>query len=183
MPAVGAIVFRDDAVLLVKRGNDPNQGRWSVPGGALETGETVEAATVRETLEETRVEVRPVRVFDVRDFIEFEGARVRGHYPLIDLLCEYVLGIRSPPRTRRTPDSSRSASWGSTTLPPRPSRSFTPRRLDERPSANPIVPDRIKRAPPNIVDIFIAARNAWEPWVFRARLRLACRSRIGRASS
>jgi len=96
VPAVGAIVFRDGAVLLVKRGAAPNKGLWSFPGGALETGETVEAAAVRETLEETRVDVRPVRVLDVRDFIQFEGKKVRWHYVLIDVLCEYVGGNPFP---------------------------------------------------------------------------------------
>jgi len=96
VPAVGTIVFRDGAVLLVKRGAEPNKGLWSFPGGALETGETVEAAAVRETLEETRVDVRPVRVLDVRDFIQFEGKEVRWHYVLIDVLCEYVRGDPFP---------------------------------------------------------------------------------------
>lgn len=96
MPAVGAVVFRDGAVLLVKRGAEPNKGLWSFPGGALETGETVEAAAVRETLEETRVDGRPVRVLDVRDFIQFEGNQVRWHYVLIDVLCEYVRGDPFP---------------------------------------------------------------------------------------
>ncbi|HVG37472.1 MAG TPA: NUDIX hydrolase [Thermoplasmata archaeon] len=96
MPAVGAIVFRDGAVLLVKRGAEPNHGRWSLPGGSLETGETVEAAAVRETREETTVEVRPLRVLDVRDFIERKDGRVRWHYVLIDVLCEYVQGDPFP---------------------------------------------------------------------------------------
>jgi len=55
VPAVGAIVFRDGAVLLVKRGQEPNRGRWSVPGGTLEAGETVEQGAARETLEETGI--------------------------------------------------------------------------------------------------------------------------------
>ncbi len=96
MTAVGAVVFRDGAVLLVKRGAEPNQGRWSLPGGSLETGETVEAAAVRETREETGVEVRPLRVLDVRDFIERKDGRVRWHYVLIDILCEYVKGDPFP---------------------------------------------------------------------------------------
>jgi len=96
VPAVGAIVFRDGAVLLVKRGAEPNKGRWSLPGGALEVGETVEAAAVRETLEETRVDMRSVRVFDVRDFIQLEGTKVRWHYVLIDVLCEYIGGDPFP---------------------------------------------------------------------------------------
>jgi len=96
VPAVGAIVFRDGAVLLVKRGAEPNKGRWSLPGGALEIGETVEAAAVRETLEETRVDVRTLRVFDVRDFIHLEGTQVRWHYVLIDVLCEFIGGSPFP---------------------------------------------------------------------------------------
>ncbi len=96
MPAVGAVVFRDGAVFLVKRGADPNRGRWSLPGGALETGETVEAAAVRETREETGVDVRPVRVVDVRDFIERKAGQVRWHYVLIDVLCEYLRGDPFP---------------------------------------------------------------------------------------
>ena len=96
VPAVGALVFRDGAVLLVKRGAEPNRDRWSLPGGALETGETVEAAVVRETREETGVDVRPLRVLDVRDFIERKDSRVRWHYVLIDVLCEYVRGDPFP---------------------------------------------------------------------------------------
>src|SRR5437899_5667698 len=96
VPAVGAIVFRDGAWLLVKRCAVPSKGRWSLPGGALEIGETVEAAAVRETLEETAVDVRSVRVFDVRDFIQLEGTKVRWHYVLIDVLCEHIGGEPFP---------------------------------------------------------------------------------------
>lgn len=92
VPAVGAIVFRGSASLLVKRGTEPGRGRWSLPGGALEVGETVEQAVVRETLEETGVVVRPIRVLYVRDFIEKRGERIRWHYVLIDILCAYERG-------------------------------------------------------------------------------------------
>jgi 8-oxo-dGTP diphosphatase len=96
VPAVGAIVFRDRGILLVKRGAEPNAGRWSLPGGVLEKGETVESAVVRETFEETRVRVRPLRVFDVSDFIRSEARRIRWHYVLLDVLCEYVDGEPVP---------------------------------------------------------------------------------------
>jgi len=96
VPAVGAIVFRDGAVLLVKRGAEPNRGRWSLPGGSLEIGETVEAGAVRETREETGVDVQPLRVLDVRNFIERKDGEVRWHYVLIDVLCEYVRGDPFP---------------------------------------------------------------------------------------
>lgn len=97
VPAVGAVVFRGSDVLLVKRGSEPNRGRWSVPGGALEAGETVEAAAVREVREETGLEVRAIRVADVRDLIERDAdGRVRWHYVLIDVLCDYVRGEPRP---------------------------------------------------------------------------------------
>jgi len=96
VPAVGAIVFRDGAVLLVKRGAEPNRGRWSLPGGSLEIGETVEAGAVRETREETGVDVQPLRVLDVRNFIERKDGEVRWHYVLIDVVCEYLRGDPFP---------------------------------------------------------------------------------------
>src|SRR5438876_8446069 len=92
VPAVGAIVFRGSQVLLVRRRDPPSQGRWSIPGGAVEVGETVEQAVVRETREETAVEVRPREVVAVADFIEKEGARIRWHYVLVDLLCVHIRG-------------------------------------------------------------------------------------------
>ncbi len=97
VPAVAALVFRDGSVLLVKRRDEPNRGRWSPPGGSLELGETVEEAAARETLEETGVTVRPVRVVDVRDFLDKDvDGRVRWHYVLMNVLCDYVSGEPYP---------------------------------------------------------------------------------------
>jgi len=96
VPAVGAIVFRKGEVLLVKRGDQPDVGQWSIPGGLLEIGETVESAAVRETLEETRVRVQPIRLLDVSDFIRSQDGRIRWHFVLIDLLCDYVEGDPFP---------------------------------------------------------------------------------------
>jgi len=97
VPAVAALVFRDGSVLLVKRRDEPNRGRWSPPGGSLELGETVEEAAARETLEETGVTVRPVRVVDVRDFLDKDAdGRVRWHYVLMNVLCDYVSGEPYP---------------------------------------------------------------------------------------
>lgn len=97
MPAVGAIVFRDGSVLLVKRGRDPNRSRWSIPGGSLEVGETVEVAAARETREETGVEVRPLRTVEVMEYVESDASgRTRWHYVLLDVLCEYIEGEPEP---------------------------------------------------------------------------------------
>ncbi|HYS72696.1 MAG TPA: NUDIX hydrolase [Thermoplasmata archaeon] len=96
VPAVGALVFRGEEVLLVKRGTEPNKGLWSIPGGVLEVGETVEEAAVRETREETNVLVRPRNVFGVSDYIERDRSAVRWHYVLIDVLCDYVSGEPFP---------------------------------------------------------------------------------------
>ena len=75
-------------VVLVKRRFEPLAGEWSLPGGKVEAGETLEAATAREIVEETGlvVEVGPlVEVLD-RIFRDDDG-RVRFHYVLIDYLC------------------------------------------------------------------------------------------------
>lgn len=97
MPAAAGVVFRGSDVLLVKRGGPPHQGRWSIPGGSVEEGETVQAAVAREVVEETGVRVRPTRVVLVHDLIERDSAgRVRFHYAIADILCEYLEGDPMP---------------------------------------------------------------------------------------
>lgn len=63
--AASAILFRERFVLLVERGTGPNAGRWSLPGGHVETGETAEAAARREVREETGIEAGELRMLDV----------------------------------------------------------------------------------------------------------------------
>jgi ADP-ribose pyrophosphatase YjhB (NUDIX family) len=91
-PRVGvlAIARRGDRLLLVRRRNPPDAGKWGFPGGALELGETVAAAAVRELREETGVEADPSGVLDVVDFIEGDAeGRVRFHYALIAVLLDW----------------------------------------------------------------------------------------------
>ncbi len=90
---VGGVVFAGDRVVLVRRRQEPLAGQWSLPGGTVELGETLEAAVAREIREETglAVEVGPVvEVFD-RILVD-ERRRVRFHYVLIDYLCRAAGG-------------------------------------------------------------------------------------------
>jgi len=85
---VGGIIFRADRVLLIKRGKEPNIGQWSIPGGAVHLGETLEQAAIRELREETHLEVEVLGLVKVleRIFHDAEG-RVAYHYVLVDFLC------------------------------------------------------------------------------------------------
>ena len=90
---VGGVVVRAGAVLLVERAAEPLKGRWTLPGGVVELGETLEAALVRELREETGLEVRVLELVEALDRITPDDAqRVRYHYILLDYLCESVAG-------------------------------------------------------------------------------------------
>lgn len=85
---IGAIIIEAGRVLLIKRGQPPLLGEWSIPGGMLELGETVREAAVREAQEETGLTVEPGELLGVFDrVIRDEQGRVRYHYVLIDFLC------------------------------------------------------------------------------------------------
>jgi 8-oxo-dGTP diphosphatase len=92
---VGAVVIDGARVLLVRRGQEPLKGEWSLPGGALELGETLQQGVVREVLEETGLEVVPGRIVEVFDRITLEEStgRVRYHYVLVDFVCRVAGGI------------------------------------------------------------------------------------------
>ena len=90
---VGAVVFNDGKVLLIERGKEPLKGWWTVPGGLVETGERLEAAVRRETLEETGLSVKPVAVAAVFQHItpDAEG-RTEFHHVIVDYLCDLEAG-------------------------------------------------------------------------------------------
>jgi 8-oxo-dGTP diphosphatase len=94
---VGAILFQEESVLLIKRGREPARGQWSIPGGVVDLGETLQAAVAREALEETHLEVEPLALVKVLDriFRDKEG-RVAYHYVLVDFLCRYKGGEVRP---------------------------------------------------------------------------------------
>ncbi len=93
MLGVGALIFDCGRVLLVQRGNEPLKGWWSLPGGAVETGERLEAAVLREVLEETNLVVKIVcfgEIFE-RLMLDADG-KTEYHYVLLDYVCEVVGG-------------------------------------------------------------------------------------------
>ena len=95
--AVGAIVFKNGHVLLVRRGQAPAEGLWAIPGGSVKLGETLQTAAEREIHEETglRIHARePVYTFEsiVRD----DDGRIRFHYVIIDLVADYIEGEPHP---------------------------------------------------------------------------------------
>ena len=95
--AVGAIVFKDGHVLLVRRGKPPAEDCWAIPGGSVEIGETLQQAAQREIWEETGVGIRardPVFTFDIIER-DLQGS-VRFHYVVVDLLADYVEGNPRP---------------------------------------------------------------------------------------
>ena len=88
MVGVGAVIVDGDRVLLVRRGHAPLKGEWSLPGGAVELGETLEAALTREILEETSLHVRVEQLVDVVDRIHYTpDGRIEYHYVVVDYLC------------------------------------------------------------------------------------------------
>ena len=85
---VGAVIVKDNRVLLIRRGQAPLLGEWSLPGGVLECGETLREATTREAREETGLVVETDVLLGVYErVIRTDDGRVRYHYVLIDFLC------------------------------------------------------------------------------------------------
>ena len=82
---IGAVIVLDGKVVLIKRGSEPLKGQWSLPGGGVEVGETLEECVVREMREETGLDVEVGPVIEVFDRITCDPqGRVQYHYVLVD---------------------------------------------------------------------------------------------------
>lgn len=107
---MGALIFRQGArrgpILLVERGGEPLKGYWSLPGGLVESGETLDQAVRREILEETGLEIEPVEMFGVFERLMRDGrGRAEYHYLLLDYICRVTGG------TLRAGDDVASVAW------------------------------------------------------------------------
>jgi ADP-ribose pyrophosphatase YjhB (NUDIX family) len=90
---VGVVVFKDDRVLLIRRGKPPRAGQWSLPGGRQRLGERVAQAAAREVAEEAGIEIDVGGLVDVVDSITRDAAgAVEYHYTLVDVLAEWRSG-------------------------------------------------------------------------------------------
>lgn len=86
--------------LLIRRGSEPLRGQWSIPGGTLELGESLQEGVVRELCEETGLEVRVLELIEVFDRLYFDEGmdatadkrRPRFHFVIVDYLCERIGG-------------------------------------------------------------------------------------------
>lgn len=104
---VGGVVILDGRALIIRRGSEPLKGQWSIPGGTLELGETLEEAVCRELREETALDVRVLELIEVFERIfpdprENAGAdnaqppRPQYHFVIVDYLCEAISGRPCP---------------------------------------------------------------------------------------
>ena len=82
---VGAVILNDGKILLEKRKNEPSKGKWTIPGGLVDLGECIERAVIRETKEETCLDVADPCLLDVVDNVDLdEHGKVKYHFVIVD---------------------------------------------------------------------------------------------------
>jgi len=91
---IGALIICDGKILLEKRKSEPGRGKWSIPGGLVELGESTEQTVIREVKEETGLEVENPELFDVVDNVELdEDGRIKYHFVMVDYFVKLKGGV------------------------------------------------------------------------------------------
>jgi 8-oxo-dGTP diphosphatase len=90
---IGAVIIQEGMIALIKRGNEPSKGKWTIPGGLVELGESLEASVIRETKEEVCLDVDTPILIGVVDNVDLdEQGKVKYHYVIIDYLVHVIAG-------------------------------------------------------------------------------------------
>ena len=88
--SAGAVIFREESVLLVKRAHEPAKGLWSIPGGVIQVGEYVRDGLIREVLEETGVRIELGELVQIVErIVNDDNGKIAFHYVILDYLGEY----------------------------------------------------------------------------------------------
>ncbi len=91
--SAGGIIMIDGKVLIIKRKAEPDAGKWSIPGGAINVGEKIRDGLRREIFEETALEVKVENLIDIAEKIfRDNNGKIIYHYVILDYLCKYVSG-------------------------------------------------------------------------------------------
>ena len=91
--AVSAAIFRDGRVLIVRRAEPPAQGLYTLPGGGVELGETLEQAVIREVREETALDIEPLTLAGYRQMIARDAAgEVERHFVILPFAARFIGG-------------------------------------------------------------------------------------------
>lgn len=90
---IGVVIVKEDKMVLIKRGNEPGKGKWSIPGGIVELGEHIQQTVIREAKEETCLDVTDPHLIDVVDTVDLdETGKVKYQYVIVDYLVKVVGG-------------------------------------------------------------------------------------------
>ena len=90
---IGIVIVKDNKIVLIKRGNEPAKGKWTIPGGLVELGESIEMAVIREAKEETLLDVEDPKLIDVVSQVEVDlQGKIKNHHVVIDYLVRVVSG-------------------------------------------------------------------------------------------
>ena len=90
---IGVVIVNQGKIVLAQRGNEPSRGKWTIPGGLVELGESIEGTVIREAKEETCLDVAEPKLVDVVDIVTLdEENKVKYHYVIVDYFVKVICG-------------------------------------------------------------------------------------------